>query len=166
MTDYQFYKRMGICGKCHRNPTKPNRGKCLECLEKEATARRNRLAKENENERKQRLKKMKLYNQRSRDKAKADGKCVWCKKPLSAYSDCFCIDCRVKNQQKNDRRKDGIERSERKLYGRCYICNEVADKGKLCLRCYENACNNLPTRMNVALYQYHKNQNRAVFAKR
>lgn len=166
MTDYQFYKSIGICGKCHRNPIEPNRAKCFECLEKEATARRNRLAKENENERKQRLEKMKLYNKRSRDKSKADGKCVWCKKPLSAYSGCFCIDCRVKNKQKNDQRKDGIDRSERNQFGRCYICNEIADKGKLCSRCYENVCNNLPKSMNIALYKHNKNQNRAVFAKR
>lgn len=164
MTDYQFYKGIGVCAKCGKNPPKPNRAKCFDCLEKEAQNRRNRLLNETEDERKQRLERMRLYNQRSRRKAKEDGKCINCKKPLSVNSECFCIDCRVKNQRKNDRKKDGIDRSERKQYGRCYICNKVADKGRLCLDCYERACNNLPKKMNVALYQHHKNQNRAVFA--
>lgn len=35
-SDYDFYKSIGICVRCHKNQAEPNRVMCLECIDKES----------------------------------------------------------------------------------------------------------------------------------
>lgn len=99
-----------------------------------------------------------------REKRKENGMCIWCGKPICSTSTVFCIDCKVKNQRRNEQRKSGIDRSERKEYGLCYICGKRAIDGKkLCDGCYKNLCGNLPQSKNGKNYKRWKQQNELIF---
>ena len=38
--EYQFYKRLKICVRCHKNQAEPNRVMCLECIGAESDYRK------------------------------------------------------------------------------------------------------------------------------
>lgn len=115
--NYKYYKEHGICPQCGVREHAPGRVRCEICLAQNAESSARKRLNENDNEYDTRMKKMRYYNRSTRSERKENGKCIWCGKPLSAYSSCFCPDCRIKNQRKNERRKSGIPRSERPLYG-------------------------------------------------
>ena len=122
--NYKYYKEHGICPQCGVRERAPGRVRCEICLAQNAESSARKRLNENDNEYDTRMKKMRYYNRSTRSERKENGKCIWCGKPLSAYSSCFCPDCRVKNQRKNEQRRSGIPRSERPLYGICYRCGK------------------------------------------
>ena len=143
--NYKYYKEHGICPQCGVREHAPGRVRCEICLAQNAESKRRQYEQETQEQIASRLSNMNTYHKKMRVNRKDSGKCIWCGKPLSAYSSCFCPDCRVKNQRKNERRKSGIPRSERPLYGICYRCgkNPVISGRKLCQTCYEQSINAL-----------------------
>lgn len=161
MTKYQelyaWYKQMGICPQCGTNKAAPNRVRCEECLAKNAESA-NKRRKINP------APSRKAYYKSLREKRKEDGLCIWCGKPTCSSSTVFCIDCKIKNQRRNEQRKSGIDRSERKEYGLCYICGKPAVDGKkLCEDCNKNLCGNLPQSKGGKNYKRWKQQNELIF---
>ena len=143
--NYKYYKDHGICPQCGAREHAPGRVRCEICLAQNAESVARRRSNEDSNEYVTRKNKMRYYNRSIRSERKENGKCIWCGKHLSTYSSCFCPDCRVKNQRKNERRRSGIPRSEHPLYGICYRCgkNPVISGRKLCHTCYEQSINAL-----------------------
>lgn len=161
---YEFYKRNGICVNCGQMKAASGRVRCLNCLEKGAESQRNRRLLKTEEELQKEREHRKEYSRKRYYENKAKGLCVHCGKPQTPASEIYCIDCAIRNQRRNNKKKCGIERYERKKYGRCYVCNEPVGKcGTMCDKCYEMCCNNLPKKMNESLYKMHKQQNKAIF---
>ena len=153
---YNWYKSRGICVQCRRYDAAPGRVRCDVCLEYNAEAamkRRSKMQSVSQAERHRKL----------REKRKEQGLCIWCGKPKSSYSSVFCVECRIKNQRKNNARKTGISRSERPLYGMCYRCgNPVYSGDKLCGECKKQSIANLPADRNII--QSWKMDNNRIFA--
>ena len=143
--NYKYYKEHGICPQCGVREHAPGRVRCEICLAQNADSSARKRLNENDSEYDIRIKKMRYYNRSTRSERKENGKCIWCGKPLSAYSTCFCPDCRIKNQKNNERRKSDIPRSEWPAYGICYRCgkNPVVEGRKLCKECAEENIKNL-----------------------
>ena len=143
--NYKYYKDHGICPQCGVREHAPGRVRCEICLAQNAESKRRQYEQETQEQRASRLSSVNTYRKKMRSNRKNSGKCIWCGKPLSAYSTCFCPDCRIKNQKNNERNKSDIPRSERTLYGICYRCgkNPVIPGRKLCETCYEQSINAL-----------------------
>lgn len=153
--DYEWYKANGICIQCLRYNTAPGKVRCEVCLAKNA-----------ENARKYRAKKQSVsqaeHVRKLREIRKEQGLCIWCGKPRSSYSSVFCVDCRIKNQRRNDAKKSGIDRSERPVYGMCYRCGKKIQLGnKLCAKCKDQSIANLTENTRI---QSWKMDNKRVFA--
>lgn len=143
--NYKYYKDHGICPQCGVREHAPGRVRCEICLAQNAESKHRQYEQETQEQRASRLSSVNTYRKKMRSNRKNSGKCIWCGKPLSAYSTCFCPDCRIKNQKNNERNKSDIPRSERPLYGICYRCgkNPVISGRKLCQTCYEQSINAL-----------------------
>lgn len=154
---YAWYKKMRICPQCGTNKAAPNRVRCEECLAKNAeSADKHRKIKP--------IASRKAYIKNLRKQRKENGLCIWCGKPICSTSTVFCIDCKIKNQRRNDKRKSGMERSERYEYGLCYICGNPAVDGKsLCEECYKRSCDNLPDSKDGVNYRNWKQRNKLIF---
>lgn len=161
---YEWYKEHGICVRCGQMDAVKGKTKCVTCLEKNAESQRRLREKKSAEELELQAEKNKAYYRERYQKLKEAGLCVNCAKPQVSTSKVYCIDCAIKNQRRNNKRKCGIERYERKVYGKCYVCNDpVGKNGNLCDKCYAMVCANLPTKMNEKLYKMHKQQNKAIF---
>ena len=166
MTFYEYNKSHGICVQCACEDAVKGKTRCVTCLEKNAEYQRKKIQKETDEQRQLRAEKNKVYQRELYRQRKEAGLCVACGKPQSAKSTVYCIDHAIKNQRGNNKRKkSGIERHERKSYGKCYVCNEpVGTKcNSMCDKCYAMVCANLPQKMHQSLYMMHKQQNKAVF---
>lgn len=143
--NYKYYKEHGICPQCGIREHAPGRVRCEICLAQNAESKQKKIESENLQQRQARLSNVNIYRRKMRSNRKDNGKCIWCGKPLSMYSTCFCPDCRIKNQRRNELRKNGIPRSERHTYGICYRCgkNPILPGKKLCKACYEQCINAL-----------------------
>lgn len=149
---------MGICPQCGTNKSAPNRVRCEKCLAKNAESadKHRKISPGNTGH--------KTYIKNLREKRKENGLCIWCGKPICSTSTVYCIDCKIKNQRRNDKRKSGIERSERHEYGLCYICGKRAVDGKkLCEDCYKRSCVNLPESKDGVNYRNWKRRNKLIF---
>ena len=156
MVDYEWYKSHGICVQCLRSDAAPGRVRCEVCLAKNAELARKSRAKIQSISQAER-------HRRLRESRKEHGLCIWCGKPRSSDSSVFCIDCRIKNQRKNNARKSGIARSERPSYGMCYRCGKsILPGNRLCNDCKSQSIANLPEERNII--QSWKNDNNRVFA--
>lgn len=154
---YAWYRSIGICPQCGSNKAAPGRARCEECLAKNA-----------ESANKYREQKPKngghsAYLKNLRTRRKQNGLCIDCGKPICSASTVYCIDCRIKNRIRNERRRNGIKRPERHEYGLCYICGKPSDEGKLCGECYKRACGNLPHSRGGNNYRNWKQQNNLIF---
>lgn len=162
--NYQFYKSHGICVQCGNYKAAPGRVRCEVCLAQntESSARRHREKPVSTKE----------YSKNLREKRKANGQCIWCGKPLSKNSKCFCPDCRIKNQRKNEKRKSGIDRTERPIYGLCYRCGKapIIEGKKLCKDCYNSSLKSLEigakSEATIQRREYIHKQNNLIFQKR
>lgn len=155
---YAWYKQMGICPQCGTNKAAPNRVRCEECLAKNAeSADKHRKIRPRDTGHK-------IYIKNLREQRKENGLCIWCGKPICSTSTVYCTDCKIKNQRRNNKRKNGIERSERHEYGLCYICGKRAIEGKrLCEDCYKKTCDNLPDSKVGMNYRNWKKRNELIF---
>ena len=155
---YIWYKEMGICPQCGTNKASPHRVRCEECLIKNAESSEKQRQKKSQTIRKQ---KHKSYIRSLRQSRKESGLCVWCGKPICSSSTVFCIDCKIKNQRRNEQRKIGIERSERPSYGFCYTCGEPLNRtGRVCKKCAEMMTDNLPKERDNVNW---RNDNKFIF---
>lgn len=170
--DYNFYKSIGICVRCHKNPAKPNRVMCDECLEKSRkTASENRKVLKtmgicprcgknklfgNEKMCIECSAKMYEYNISHRtgqkinyiQKRKAAGICTKCgkKKPVSGKTKCaICAHSeRIRAREYRSRKGIDVDRSERAGNGRCYFCGTFIGTGRVCTVCRERITESLP----------------------
>lgn len=153
--DYEWYKANGICIQCLRYNAAPGKVRCEVCLAKNAENARKYRAKKQSVSQAERARKL-------REIRKEQGLCIWCGNPRSSYSSVFCVDCRIKNQRRNDAKKSGIDRSERPRYGMCYRCGKQIQLGnKLCTECKEQSIANLPENTRIPSW---KMDNKRVFA--
>jgi len=158
---YLWYKSMGICPQCGTNKAAPHRVRCEECLLKNAESSEKQREGKPGTIRKQRHR---SYLKNLRNIRKENGLCVWCGKPICSSSTVFCIDCKLKNQKKNEQRKSGIERNERPNYGFCYTCGEPLDRdGRVCKKCAEKMAANLPKNRNNINW---RNDNKLMFRRK
>lgn len=110
MTDYQFYKRMGICPNCRKNKIMGDEGHCPECRAwfAEHFAKKREENKEQMNEQRKRTDRI-LRNER-----KKHGLCIRCGAKLIGTAFQKCIKCREKD--KIYRRNCYLKRKERTAY--------------------------------------------------
>ena len=169
--NYKYYKDHGICPQCGVREHAPGRVRCEICLAKNAESKRRQYEQETQEQRASRLSSVNTYCKKMRSNRKNSEKCIWCGNPLSAYSTCFCPDCRIKNQKNNERRKSDIPRSERPLYGICYKCgkNPVIPGRKLCETCYEQSLSALSvankSEKKAERRNYIRQQNNLIFGR-
>lgn len=162
---YLYYKKNRVCVQCGCYSAAPNRVRCEVCLIKNSESQKNIKKRENEQEKEERKRKHREYLKKLRDERKKNGLCIMCGKPQCNSSIVYCIDCKIKNQRRNEKRKNGIDRSDRKNYGLCYRCGNTCIKGKsLCENCYNVSIQNLP-KDNATNENYirWKNQNKLIF---
>lgn len=163
MTDYKWYKSIGICVQCKKETAAPNRVRCEVCLEQNLATqeKRRRLGTYKVTDRRE-------YSKLIREKRREAGLCIYCGKPVCSQSKAFCINCRIKNQERNEKRKSGIDRSERKQYGLCYICGKAAMPDKaVCEDHYITSMKNLELASDsdaaIKRRKQIKQQNRLIF---
>lgn len=157
--EYHFYKRFGICVRCHKNSAEPNKVLCMECADAD-----------NERCRKKRLEN--LDSRRKRDlekyeKLKSDGICTYCKSRKAQEGKTKCQVCLAKLRNKREKKRDDLPRSERRAYGICYICGKnpvLKDKG-VCEDCYEARMQSIQNIMCFSGNEYWKGLNKLVFTK-
>lgn len=156
---------MGICPNCGSNKAAPNRVRCEECLIKNAENNRKSRERKSDEEKKEILIKNAIRQKNRTEQRKSAGICIICgKRPICRSSTVFCTECRIKNQRNNERRKTGIERSERPLYGLCYRCGEKLDRaGKLCTKCAKTSIDNLKNADLTERKKYIRSQNKIIF---
>ena len=69
--DYDFYKSIGICVRCHKNMAEPNKIMCFECADMERVRDKEKRKRNHESEKKRDLDK--YY------RLKEQGVCTYCK---------------------------------------------------------------------------------------
>ena len=128
----------GFCVICGTNKAKTGRVMCQDCTD--ATVERNRKVRQ--------INRVRPY----RDYRRKNHLCMRCGKDLGADTHVNCELCRKKNalaNQKFKEQKNGgvpiVPRSERKLYGLCYICGDEVEYSDdaLCPKCRERCVDNL-----------------------
>lgn len=155
--EYRFYKKLGICVRCHREKAEPNKVLCLECADKDS-----------EQCKKSREKNKTKEKERDLDKyyrLKEQGICTYCKHEKAVAGKAKCAKCLAKIRYKRNRNKCDIDRSERVVYGICYICGKdkiVPGKG-VCEKCYETRMESMQKIMYLPSSDYWKNDNKLVF---
>lgn len=142
MTNYEFFKSIGLCPRCGKNKPFENYVFCAECLEK--------IALSNEKYRKP---KSKIYDQRyegkrkqKREERKRKGLCIRCGKPATHGQLCDYHWNHRKELRKKERsgREYGQSFRERMEAGTCMYCGAPQVPGyKFCKDC-------LPKRQEVA----------------
>lgn len=155
MNYYNWYKENNICVQCHEYSPAPGRVRCEVCLAIDAERHKN----QKKNDRR-------AYNKKLREERKAAGLCIDCGKPQCKASICFCIDCKIKNQRRNEKKKNKRSVEFRLINGLCKKCgNEPLYKGKLCERCYNVSMQNLKAgeEGRIAWRMEIKKQNRLIF---
>lgn len=169
--NYLYYKKHGICPQCGKNKSAPNRVRCEECLAKNAESRKRRFDNSTQEQKEKEKKSHRMYLKSRRERMKKEGLCVWCGKPVTRNS-VFCIDCKIKNQKNNEKRKCSIDRAERPLYGMCYRCGkkELVSGKKLCQKCLEASMKSLEfaktSTRTAERMAYIRQQNNAIFCRK
>ena len=129
--EYQFFKKIGICTRCHKRGAEPNKVLCLECADADNMRRKIRRKKNAEQERKTDMEKY--------ERLKINGICTYCKRRSATTGKTKCEICLAKIRNRRNSRNTDIKRSERVSYGLCYICgkNELHEDKKVCKSCYD-----------------------------
>lgn len=92
MTDYQFYKRMGICPQCTKNKLFGTESRCPECRAYVAERVTRLREKNRENARKY----QRDYMQKIGNERRENGQCYVCGKQLTDLKYKACAMCRAK----------------------------------------------------------------------
>lgn len=161
--EYYFYKNLGICVQCNKEKAKEGQSRCQKCLDSAAEYRRKKRSEMTDEQKEIEKQKKREHMRKLREEKKKNGICIWCKKPVSKYSDKFCIDCRVASTRRN--RAKGITRSERVSFGICYICGKepLFEDKHVCKQCYDKKINEAQKIINLPGGNHWRKQNEAVF---
>lgn len=157
--EYHFYKDLGICVRCHKNPAEPNKVMCLECADKDS-----------ERSKRSRKKNLEEHKKRDLDKyyqLKEKGICTYCKHEKAITGKTKCAKCLAKIRNRRNANKSGICRSERVAYGVCYICGKgkiIEGKG-VCQNCYEKRMESISKIMYLPGNEFWKSENKLIFTK-
>lgn len=129
--DYDFYKSIGICVRCHKRTAEPHKIMCLECSDKEKIHDKSKRHRNISYIKKKDLDKYYLLKQQ--------GICTYCKHEKAVPGTTKCAKCLAKIRTKRQAKRCEIARSERRSYGICYICgkNPVLPRKGACAECYE-----------------------------
>lgn len=158
--DYNFYKSIGICVRCHKNMAEPNKIMCLECADMERVRDKEKRKRNHESEKKRDLDKYYwLKSQRI---------CTYCKHEKAVPGKTKCKKCLVKIRTKRQSKRHDIDRSERRSCGICYICgkNPVLPGKGVCAECYDvrlEAMNKCLENRNEGFNTYWKQENKLIF---
>lgn len=156
--EYQFYKSLGICVRCHKTYAEPNKVRCAECAYKDLV----RTQKTTEKSAKTKKKDMERYYE-----LKRNGICTNCKHEKAVVGKTKCKKCIAKIRNRNNAKKDGISRSERVAYGLCYICGESIMQGKkVCERCYNTRLESVNKIMHLPGPKHWANDNKLIFRRK
>ena len=129
----EYLKKRGICVSCGKNPAEPNRVQCMECAGK----RMDRYYEQGGNTDKQRERNREYWREKSKQR-RADGVCIRCGKRKPEEGKATCRHCLNKNKLYKERHREKVIRSQRTLYGLCYICGKPALPNMgVCKDCYE-----------------------------
>lgn len=158
--EYHFYKRLGICVRCHKKQAEPNKVLCWECGDKEIEIYRKNRAKNRESRNKRDLEKYR--------KLKEMGICTYCKHEKAIPGRYKCEKCLSKLKRKRDAERQDIIRYERVNYGLCYICgkNELKEGFRVCESCYKKRLDCIQKIMYMPVSEYWRNDNKMVFRKK
>ena len=158
--EYQFYKRLGICVRCHKEQAEPHKVMCWECGDKEKEFYRKNREKNRETRNKRDLEKYK--------KLKEMGICTHCKHEKAMPGKYKCEKCLSKLKRKRDYNRQDIARCERASYGICYICgkSELKEGFKVCESCYKTRLESIQKIMYMPGSDRWRNDNKLIFMKR
>ena len=137
MNEYrQWLKEKGYCINCGKEKAWNGRLKCAECLEKgkeQSERTRSELSKEQR----------RRYLKRKRELCIAFGVCREClKRPAKVGQK--CIECHVKEINRNNNKRKNVPRNLRVELGLCYFCGEAALPGmRTCEKHYKIVSENL-----------------------
>lgn len=127
MTDYEWLTEMGLCHKCRKEKTAPNKKFCFDCLDKIRLENNKRYNPEY----------ARNYQKRRREiykEKKEKGICIRCTN--LATNGIYCYEHYIKerrrrmertNTEKNKRHERGLIPEKRKENGLCIWCGEKAD---------------------------------------
>lgn len=158
--DYDFYKSIGICIRCHKKNSEPNRIMCFECAEREREKDRIKYERNIET--------IKHRDSNKYYELKLMGICTYCKHEKAVPGKTKCKKCIAKIRCRRNRNRHDISRSERRSYGICYICgNNAVISGKgVCEDCYntrkiaiQKCLDSRPDEFN----EYWKHENKLLF---
>ena len=161
--EYDFYKSLKICVRCHKNTAEPHKIMCLECADKEKIA-----------DKKKREKNLEIVKAHDLDKyyrLKEQGICTYCKHRAAVPGKTKCVKCLAKIKAKRDLNRKDISRSERVSYGICYICgkDKIIDGHGVCEECYKVRIKAMDKCLNsrqAGFNDYWKNENKIIFARK
>ena len=158
--EYDFYKSIGICVRCHKNQAEPNRVMCLECIDKESDRSRDSRKRNISIARKRDLEK--YYS------LKEQGICTYCKHEKAVPGKTKCSKCLIKIRTKRQAKLNDIPRSERMSYNICYVCGKKKTiQGKnVCEDCYKVRLSAIEKCKNSRKYDfnsYWKQENKLIF---
>lgn len=157
--EYQFYKDLKICVRCHKELAEPNKVFCIECADRDNE--RAKIRRENNLEVSRKKDMEKYYALKER------GICTYCKHEQAIPGKTKCKKCLAKIRRKRNACKTCIDRSERISYGMCYICGEKSMFGKkVCERCYEKRLQSISKIMYLPGTDYWSRDNRLIFQKK
>ena len=138
MTDYEWLTQMGLCHKCRKNKSAPNRKHCFDCLDK--IREENRAKYDSEKAKQYQKRRRELYQEH-----KDNGICVRCTK--KATHGLYCYECSIRTKRNRKNRSDaarmmrherGLITEQRKNKGLCLWCGSKAITGKNCCEKHSN----------------------------
>lgn len=156
---YEYLKRIGKCIRCGKNTAEPGKAMCLECAGKESDDYYLKY-------REQKLENQKIYARKRTEYRRDNELCLTCGKRHAKNGLCNVCKGYQKRYRKNNR--NDISRSERALYGICYICGKnptVSGKG-VCKECYSirlEAMGKCINSNHCGFNDYWKRENKLIF---
>lgn len=161
--EYDFYKSIGICVRCHKRAAEPNKVMCLECADKERMNDKKKRERNIDSEKKSDLDKYYWL--------KEQGICTYCKHEKAVPGKTKCKKCLAKIRTKRQAKRCDIDRSERRSCGICYICgkNHVLPGKGVCEECYkvrQTAINKCLESREDSFNEYWKQENKLIFGGR
>ena len=140
---------IGICTRCGKNKSEPNKRLCMECLGKENDIYHERGVSSKRKEAD------KMRKRKYAEEHRKIGLCYSCGKKY-AINGGMCQRCRAKAKIYRDSNRCDISRSERSAYEICYICgsNEIVKGKKVCQSCYEKRIETIPAMLSNPNHEY------------
>jgi len=129
--NYEFYIKMGVCPRCHKEKLYGDERACLQCNAERYRRQQNR-DREHYNEIHRKSSK-KIYAESS-----ANGICIRCNKRKAIEGQKSCKMCREKRNEYRRLRRGTIPRRLRPEFGMCYFCGDKLKEGqRVCAACHE-----------------------------